>query len=65
MMPLQDKFGDSGDAFYTCLMSAHEGLTEAESHRLNARLVLILANEVSDLNVLENLIQEAAQPTNN
>ncbi len=60
-MALQDRFGDDGDAFYNYLMAAHEGLSEAESHRLNARLVLILANEIGDLKVLQNLIHEAAQ----
>ena len=34
------------------LIALHEGLTEAESHALNARLVLILMNHVGDEAVL-------------
>ena len=37
-------------------MRADQGLSEAESHRLNARLVLILANHVGDLRVLQEAI---------
>lgn len=40
------------DGFYAALLTAHKGLTEAESHALNARLVLVLANHVGDRAVL-------------
>ncbi len=40
------------DGFYADLISVHEGLEEAESHALNARLVLILANHVGDRETL-------------
>ncbi|WP_425050975.1 DUF2783 domain-containing protein [Psychromarinibacter sp. S121] len=40
------------DAFYEELLAAHKGLTEAESHALNAQLVLILANHIGDRKVL-------------
>jgi hypothetical protein len=40
------------DAFYARLLETHRGLGEAESAALNARLVLILANHVGDLEVL-------------
>lgn len=36
------------DGFYAELLAAHKGLSEAESHALNARLVLILANHIGD-----------------
>lgn len=36
------------DGVYADLIAAHEGLTEGESHALNARLVLILANHLGD-----------------
>jgi hypothetical protein len=36
------------DASYAALIRTHEGLTEAESHALNARLILILMNQVGD-----------------
>lgn len=41
-----------GDDFYDALIHAHEGLTDAQSERLNARLVLLLANHIGDLDVL-------------
>ena len=44
--------GAEGDAFYDALIAAHEGLSEPESHSLNARLVLILANQIGDADVL-------------
>ena len=34
------------DTAYAALLAAHKGLTEAESHAMNARLVLILMNHV-------------------
>jgi hypothetical protein len=36
------------DAAYATLLAAHKGLSEAESHALNARLVLILMNHLGD-----------------
>lgn len=59
-MILDDNLGPDGDAFYNALMDAHEGLSEAESHALNARLVLVLANEVGDLAKLRALLGAAA-----
>jgi uncharacterized protein DUF2783 len=47
-----DGFGGRGDEFYERLIAAHDGLTEAESHALNARLVVLLANQVGDLEVI-------------
>ncbi|MGV6810740.1 MAG: DUF2783 domain-containing protein [Brevirhabdus sp.] len=40
------------DGFYADLLAAHQGLSEAESHALNARLVLILANHLGDRDLL-------------
>lgn len=37
------------DGFYAKLLASHRGLTDAQSHALNARLVLILANHVGTL----------------
>jgi hypothetical protein len=53
------------DGFYAELLAAHRGLSEAESHALNARLVLILCNHVGDRDVLDAalaLAREAGQP---
>lgn len=37
---------DDADLFYERLMDAHQGLSREQSEALNARLVLILANEL-------------------
>lgn len=50
------------DGFYAALVAAHEGLTEAESAELNARLVFLLANHVGDARVLAECIAAAAAP---
>jgi hypothetical protein len=44
------------DGFYAELLEAHRGLTEAESHALNAQLVLILANHIGDRRVLSEAL---------
>jgi hypothetical protein len=44
------------DGFYAELLAAHGGLDEAASHALNARLVLILANQVGDRAVLADAL---------
>jgi hypothetical protein len=36
------------DGFYAALLAAHEGLDTAQSADLNARLVLLLANQCGD-----------------
>lgn len=47
------------DGFYAELLAAHRGLTLAESHALNARLVLILANHIGDAEVLAEALELA------
>jgi hypothetical protein len=47
------------DDFYEALIEAHAGLSEAESHALNARLILLLANQVGDLGVLKAALAAA------
>ncbi|WP_231637996.1 DUF2783 domain-containing protein [Piscinibacter sakaiensis] len=47
-------------------MEAHRGLDAAQSHALNARLVLLLANHVGSATVLREALQVArdvAAPT--
>lgn len=44
------------DAFYADLLDAHRGLSEAESHAFNARLVMVLANHVGDLEALKEAL---------
>ena len=47
------------DDFYQALIDAHAGLNEAQSAALNARLILLLANQVGDLTTLKEAIAEA------
>ena len=54
-----DRLGAHGDDFYAELMAAHEGLSFEDSARLNARLVLILANLVGDPDKLEKALAAA------
>jgi Protein of unknown function (DUF2783) len=49
------------DGFYAALLAAHKGLTPAQSHALNARLVLILANHVGDRAVLDEALALASR----
>ncbi len=48
-----------GDAFYEQLIEAHRGLSDDASRLLNARLVLLLANHIGDLDVLAQALQAA------
>ena len=50
---------DSPDDFYEALIESHRDLGNAESHALNARLVLVLANHVGSLDVLRQALQAA------
>jgi hypothetical protein len=50
------------DTFYEQLLDAHQGLSREASDLLNARLILLLANQVGDAQVLKECI-EAARKT--
>ena len=54
-----DKLGLAGDDFYEALMLAHDGLSAEQSARLNTRLVLLLANQVGDADVLNAALERA------
>ncbi|POF32281.1 DUF2783 domain-containing protein [Roseibium marinum] len=47
------------DTFYADLLTAHEGLSKAESDAYNARLILLMANQIGDHAVLRKLLDEA------
>jgi len=57
-MKNQLNFQDA-DAFYEQLLDAHQELSDEESALLNARLVLILANQVGDAKVLKECVEAA------
>jgi hypothetical protein len=44
------------DAAYVALVEAHRGLSSEASVALNTRLVLVLANHIGDLGVLQEAI---------
>ncbi|MEO0772813.1 MAG: DUF2783 domain-containing protein [Pseudomonadota bacterium] len=50
---------ERGDDFYEALLKAHDGLDEAEIHKLNARLILILANHIGTQATLEQALEAA------
>jgi hypothetical protein len=52
-------FAGRGDDIYDALLDAHEGLGDAESQALNARLVLLLANRVGDADEVREIIATA------
>ena len=50
-----------GDGFYEQLLDAHQNLSKEESELLNARLILLLANQIGDAKVLKDCIAAARQ----
>ena len=52
-----------GDGFYEQLLDAHQDLSRDQSELLNARLILLLANQVGDARVLQECIEAARQLT--
>ena len=48
-----------GDDFYEALIQSHHGLSDAQSRLVNARLILLLANHVGDLRVLQQALAAA------
>ena len=49
------------DGFYEQLLDAHQGLSPQQSELLNARLILLLANQVGDGKVLKECVEAAAK----
>ena len=49
------------DGFYAALMEAHRGLDDDASRRLDARLVILLANHIGDEAVLREAIALARE----
>jgi hypothetical protein len=47
------------DAFYEALLAAHAGLSDEESLALDARLILLLANQIGDQAILAECIGAA------
>ena len=49
----------AADDFYEALIDAHRELSTAQSHELNAKLVLLLANHIGDETVLRQALDAA------
>ena len=47
---------DDPDALYAALMGAHRDLDAAASRKLDAKLILLLANHIGDLEVLREAL---------
>ena len=50
---------DAPDDFYEALIDTHRDLAAEQSHALNARLVLLLANHIGRLDVLKQALAAA------
>lgn len=49
------------DDFYQCLIDMHRDLSPAQSNAANASLILLLANHISNVGVLEQAMAIARQ----
>jgi len=47
------------DDFYEALIDMHRDLDEAQSQAVNARLILLLANHIGDMQVLREAMSHA------
>ena len=59
MKLITDPHLSAPDDFYEALIDAHRDLPVADSHALNARLVLLLANHIGTLDVLKQALAAA------
>ena len=50
-----------GDDFYETLIATHRDLSDEQSELLNARLILVLANHIGDLDVLREALAVARE----
>ena len=53
----------AGDDFYEALIDTHRDLSSEDSARVNAKLVLLLANHIGDLDVLREAMKIARENT--
>jgi hypothetical protein len=49
------------DAFYSELIDLHRGLTEEQSRKVNAKLILLLANHIGDMAILRQALASARE----
>lgn len=49
------------DGFYAALIDMHRGLTPQQSELVNARLILLLANHIGDMDILKDALTQARE----
>lgn len=49
------------DDFYEALIDTHRGLSDDQSHGLNCKLILLLANHIGDMDVLAQAMAAARE----
>ena len=57
---LESNFSDA-DAFYAALADIHRERSPEDSEQINARLILLLANQVGDQTILEQALAIAGE----
>lgn len=50
-----------GDDFYEALIKMHRDLSDEDSQRVNSRLILLLANHIGNLEVLQQAMDAARE----
>lgn len=50
-----------GDDFYEALIETHRDLSDEQSQLLNAKLILLLANQVGDIGILKQALAIARE----
>ena len=53
---------DEPDSFYNKLIQLYEGLNESESREVQARLILLLSNQIGDSEALYKAMRIAREP---
>ncbi|MFZ6872073.1 DUF2783 domain-containing protein [Undibacterium sp. Di27W] len=51
----------AGDDFYQLLIDSHRELSDEASTALNARLILLLANHIGDISILQEALRLAGE----
>lgn len=59
-LKLEPNFSDA-DAFYAALADIHRDRSPGESEQINARLILLLANQVGEQDILQQALAIAGQ----
>ncbi len=49
------------DEFYDALIEAHRDMTEEQSAEVNAKLILLLANHIGDMDVIREALEVARE----